>query len=348
MKSKSPLVSIIMANWNGGDVYERCLYSLSKIKYSNWELIAIDNGSTDGTTSLSEDKKFGILHSKLIRNKTNLGFAPANNQGHKVAKGKYLLLLNNDTLVDPNFINVLVDKMEKESDLAAVQPKIKVMDNPHYLDNAGSFLTRIGFLHHWGFMQKDRKEFDKEREVFANKGACMLIRKSAVDKIDLFDDDFMSYFEESDFCWRAWLTGYRVLFYPRTFILHKVGFTIKRLDVGNLNWHYYKNRICSLIKNLSRGNLLTVLPAHLIVSLGISLAFLIKGQFTSSLIIWRAIWWNIANLRKTLEKREIIQKTRKVSDKFIFEKLSVPVNWKAFLGDFRRIEKDLKKKENLN
>lgn len=332
-----------MANWNGGDVYRECLSSLSKIRYPNWELVVVDNGSTDGTTSISLDPAYKLKHSKLIKNKVNVGFAPANNQGYKISKGKYILLLNNDTLVDPNFLNVMVEKMEKDKSLGVLQPKIKVMDKPKLLDNAGSFLTKIGFLHHWGFMKKDSKEFDKEREVFTTKGACMLIRHKIIEKLGLFDSDFMSYFEESDFCWRAWLTGSRVIYYPKTYIFHKVGYTIKRLDVGSLNWHYYKNRICSLIKNLGTVNLFLVLPAHILVSLGISMAFLLKGQIKNSFIIWKAIWWNLVNIKKTLRKRRRVQKIRAVSDQFIFDNLSVAINWKEFFGDFRRIQRDLKK-----
>lgn len=349
MATKFPLVSIVMANWNGGKVYEKCLRSIERITYPKWELIVIDNGSTDGTTELSLNPKFEINNplrgrkTKLIKNKTNVGFAPANNQGYGVSNGKYILLLNNDTLVEKNFLEVMVEKMEREPDLGVLQPKIKMMDNPKILDNAGSFLTRIGFLQHWGFMKKDSKQFSREREVFSVKGACMFIRRSAIEKVGLFDNDFMSYFEESDFCWRAWLAGYRSIFYPKTFILHKVGFTIRRLDVGNLNWHYYKNRIASLIKNLGGANLLIVLPAHIFVSFGISLAFLFKGQPQSSAIIWKAFWWNIVNLKKTLAKRRRIQKMRKLSDREIFSKLSVPVNWRAFFGDFKRVEKDLQK-----
>lgn len=342
---KYPLVSIIMANWNGGVIYENCLQSLSWINYPNWELIVIDNGSSDGTTSLSLDHRFDIKKTHLIKNKINVGFAPANNQGVEIAKGNYLLLLNNDTLVNPDFLNVMVDKMEREKDLGVMQPKIRMMDTPGYLDNAGSFFTRIGFLHHWGFGKRDSREFDREREVFATKGACMLIKRSVLNATEgLFDDDFVSYFEETDFCWRVWLSGFRVLYYPRTEIRHKVGFTIKRLDVGNLNYHYYKNRICSLIKNLSLRNLVTILPVHLFISLGISFAFLMKGQFSSFLIIWKAIWWNIANFSLTIKKREKVQKSRAVSDEIIFSKLLVPIDWKSFLGDFKRIEKDLRKK----
>ena len=346
MNKKNPLVSIIIANWNGGRVWEDCLKSLSKIKYNNWELITIDNGSSDGTTDLSLNPKFKIKKSRLIKNKNNKGFAGANNQGLGVAKGEYVLLLNNDTLVDSNFLNVLIEKMEKEKDLGVVQPKIKMMDTPKYLDNAGSFFTRIGFLHHWGFGKKDSKEFQKEREVFSTKGACMLIRRKAIEMAGgLFDPDFFSYFEESDFCWRVWQTGYRVLYYPKTKISHKVGFTIKRLDVGSLNFHYYKNRICSLIKNLSFPNLLVVLTAHLAISVGISIVFLFRGQPKTFLIVWKAIIWNLANIKTTLEKRRKIQKERFVSDKELFEKLSVPVGWKSFFSDFKRVEKDLKKKK---
>ncbi|MFH1827149.1 MAG: glycosyltransferase family 2 protein [bacterium] len=346
MKKEQPLVSVIIANWNGGKVWENCLYSLSKIKYKNWELIVVDNGSIDGTTELSLDPKFGIERTRLIKNKENRGFVGANNQGFEISKGEYILLLNNDTLVDSDFLNVLVEKMQEERDLGVIQPKIKMMDNPKYLDNAGSFFTRIGFLHHWGFGKKDSKEFQKEREVFSIKGACMLIRKKVIEMTGgLFDKDFFSYFEESDFCWRVWLVGYRVLFYPKTKIMHKVGFTIKRLDVGNLNFHYYKNRMCSLIKNLSFFNLIKVLTFHIFVSIGISFAFLIRGQARTSLIIWKAIFWNLKNIKNTWQKRRTVQKNRLVGDSVVFGKLLFPINWLSFFSDFRRVEKDLKSKE---
>ena len=344
MTRKYPLVSIVMANWNGGSVYENCLLSLNKLNYPNWELIVVDNGSSDGTTEISLDRRYNIKKSKLIKNKTNLGFAPANNQGYRISKGKYILLLNNDTLVDADFVSVLVNKMEEDTTIGVIQPKIQIMDDQRYLDNAGSFFTKIGFLEHWGFMQKDRSEFNKERDVFTTKGACMLIRREVIKKTGLFDDDFMSYFEESDFCWRSWLLGYRAVYYPQTSIRHKVGFTIKRLDVGNLNFHYYKNRISSMIKNLNLINLIYILPVHIAISIGIALAFMFRGQFKSSMLILKAIWWNIQNLRRTIKKRRLVQKSRKVRDSFILKNLTRPVDWKKFFQDFKRVEKDIRSK----
>lgn len=328
-----PLVSVIIVNWNGGLIFERCLESLKKIDYPNWELVIVDNGSSDGT-----EKK------ATIKNKTNLGFAPANNQGAKLAKGKYLLLLNNDTKVEKDFLTKLIKKMEQDKRIGIIQPKIFMLDKPGYLDNAGSFFTRIGFLEHWGFGQKDSKEFAEEREIFSAKGACMLIRRELVEKIGLFDPDFVSYFEESDFCWRVWLAGYRVVFYPKAKIYHKVGFTIKRLDVGNINYHYYKNRIASLIKNLGLFNLLTIVPVHLVLSAGIATIFLVRGNLPNFLMIIRAIGWNISHLPKTLNKRKQIQRQRQVSDHDLFSKLSRPVDFSKFYGDFKRVEADIKRK----
>ena len=337
---KLPIVSVIIVNWNGGLVFENCLNSLSKMTFEDWELIVVDNASNDASQHLST-KILKNINIKLIQNKHNLGFAPANNQGLKLARGKYVLLLNNDMKVKPDLLNTLVKKMESGSKIGVIQPKIKMMDKPGYLDNAGSFFTRIGFLKHWGFGQKDSSEFNSETKVFSAKGACMFIRKSLVDEIELFDPAFVSYFEESDFCWRVWLAGFQVLFYPKTYIYHKVGFTIKRMDVGNINFHYYKNRLASLIKNLELINLLLVLPVHLILSLGIVLAFLLRGNPRASKMIINAIVWNCLNLGTTLRKRKTVQKMRKLRDHQFLDYLTKPIDFKGFFNDFKRVEKDL-------
>ena len=159
-----PKVSIVIINWNGGKVFERCLQSLTKLTYSNWELLVVDNGSTDKSNFLP--KQF-FAGSKLLSNKRNVGFALANNQATKKARGEYLLLLNNDTQVSPNLLDVLIDKMENDPSIGVVQPKIKMMADPQYLDNAGSFMTWTGFLSHWGYGMKDTGEFNREREVFS-------------------------------------------------------------------------------------------------------------------------------------------------------------------------------------
>lgn len=339
-----PLVSIIILNWNGGKVTSQCLRNLRGIDYPNYEVVLVDNGSTDGS-EINLDK---ILPQqvpfRLIKNLTNLGFAPANNQAVKIARGDLMLLLNNDTKVNKDFLSILVERMMREDSIGVIQPKVYLMDQPKYLDNAGSFPTKIGFFEHWGFGQKDGPEFDKERLVFACKGACMLIRKSLIDKIGLFDDDFFSYFEETDFCWRVNLVGSAVLFYPRASIFHKVGYTTRRLDVANINFHYHKNRISALIKNLELSNLPLFLVLHLMVSAGIATVFLLILQPKNGWMIIKAWLWNVVHLPKIFKKRSQVQKLRRVSDQELFKKFLHPINWAKYWQDFRRVEKDLKRR----
>lgn len=335
-----PRVSIVIVNFNGGYVFRDCLESLSKIDYENFELIIIDNGSTDNSFAFVDNwkRKGGV---KVVRNEVNIGFAPACNQGYSKSRGEYLLLLNNDTKVEKDFLTKMVERMVGDEEIAVIQPKIYLMDKRGFLDNAGSFFTRIGFLDHWGFMRKDGPEFNTEREVFAAKGACLLIRKVVADKIGLFDNDFVYYFEESDFCFRVWIFGKKILYFPKACIYHKLGYTTRREDVLNINYHYYKNRICSLIKNLEVSSMFLVLTSHMTISIGIAVIFLLKFRIKNFWVIVKALVWNLININETLNKRRKVQKFRKLSDREIFLKLALPVNWKKFYGDFRRVEEDI-------
>lgn len=322
------MVSIIIVNWNGGEIFRNCLKSLKKLKFNDYELIIVDNGSTDGTEKLA-----------TIKNNKNLGFAGGNNQGFEKAHGKYIWLLNNDTLVQPNILNKFVDYMEKNPDVGVIQPKIRIMDRPTLLDNAGSFLTISGFLEHWGYLQKDGPEFNRKRDIFSAKGACLFARQDIIKKVGLFDPDFGSYFEETDFCWRVWLAGYRVQYCPVSEILHKVGFTSKRMNPIGTNYASFKNRLCSLIKNLEYKNFYIV-AIHLMLMKILAVYYLLRFQFDKSLMIWRAIWWNVLNLSNTLNKRKVVQKLRNKLDSEIFRKILVTWNIEKMFNHFLRAEKD--------
>lgn len=330
-----PLVSIIIINWNGGDIFKNCLISLSKLKYPEVELIVVDNGSKDDSEKLIANY---FSNFKLIQNKTNLGFAPANNQGYKEAHGKYILLLNNDTKITASFLDVLVGKMEKDPTLGVVQPKILIMDKPKYLDNVGSFLTKTGFLQHVGYMEKDSERYNKERIIFSAKGACMLIRKSIVDRAGLFDESFISYFEETDFCFKVYLMGYKVLFVAKVHIFHKVGFSSKKQNQITVNYHSIKNRIASLIKNLERKNLLLIGGLHLFLITGLGFYYLVNLQIKKSGMIWKALGWNLINMPVLIKKRHQIQHLRVKSDSEIFKFIMNDFSWKEMFAHFKKVE----------
>src|SRR6266404_1442147 len=281
-----PLVSIIIVNWNGGKVFEDCLESLRKLRYTNYEIIVFDNGSTDGTDRFA-----------TIKSRKNIGFVGGNNEGFKKARGKYILFLNNDTTVSPDLLNVMASKMEKDETIGALQPKIYLMDKPGYLDNAGSFLNTFGFSNHWGFMEKNGKEFDHEREIFSAKGACLMTRKDIIDKIGLFDGDYFAYFEESDFCWRLWICGFKVLYYPKTYIYHKLGFTSRKILDINFSFHTLKNRIESFIKNFELIYLFIFLSVHLFFLGILGFVYLVQLKFERVSVVIKAVGWNVRNLR---------------------------------------------------
>src|SRR3990167_8114157 len=150
-------VSIIIVSWNGLNFLKNCLKSLYKIDYPNFEVIIVDNGSFDNSI---EYIKRNYPQVKLITNRRNVGFAEANNIGYKVADGKYILFLNNDTTVTKSFLTNLIKVIEEEKDLGGVQAKILTMSDKRRLDSAGSFLTNTGFLYHYGYNQLDSSRYN--------------------------------------------------------------------------------------------------------------------------------------------------------------------------------------------
>lgn len=316
---EKPLVSIIIVNWNGLEHLKICFSSLTKLKYSNFETILVDNGSTDGSVEYVKKNYPKVI---LVQNKKNLGFAEANNVGFKKAGGEYILLLNNDVKVTSDFLTKLVQVLEAGAKIGVGQPKIILLGSKR-LQSGGAFLTSTGFLYHFGREKNPSdKKYNQQMPIFSANGSCMLIRREVIEKVGLFDPDLFCYFEESDFCWRAWLAGYKTLYIPSAVIWHKGGRTSRRFKSSFIQYHSFKNRICSLIKNLGRFELLKILPVHLMFCQLAAIGLFFKGGLSTGWAVQRAIAWNIVHLKKTLKKRKKIQgKIRKISDKELMPKV---------------------------
>ncbi len=324
-------VSIIIVNWNGIFHLRKCLPGLNKINYPNFEIIVVDNASTDGSI---EYIKKNYPKIKIIVNKKNLGFAGGNNVGYKKTTGDYILFLNNDTTVTNNFVTKLVNKIGEDSRYAGVQAKILSMDNNNRLDSVGAFLTNTGFLYHYGYYQLNKKSYDKIKLLYTAKGACMLFRRAVIESVGLFDGDFFAYFEETDFCHRVWLAGYTIGYAPEAIIYHKIGGTSNNMNNAFIQFHSFKNRINSYIKNLGPIELIKILPLHLLLCEIAAIIFIIRNRFDLFIGINKAIYWNIRNIKNTLRKRRIIQtKIRKIKDKDLMTiiKRNPPVRYYYYL-----------------
>ncbi|MBI3261053.1 glycosyltransferase family 2 protein [Candidatus Berkelbacteria bacterium] len=313
-----PMVSIVIVNLNGAAFLTGCLNSVAKLTHNpSFEVIIVDNGSSDHSKRLierfSRNKRLSV---KAIFNKANIGFCEANNQGAQAARGEFLLFLNNDTEVPQNLLAVLVAKLRQDPTIGIIQPKILLKDRPDHLDSVGGFLTWTGFLNHVGIHEADQGQYDREFPVFSPKGACMMMRTKLFTKVGGFDTDFFAYFEETDLAWRVWLVGKRVVFYPSVAILHLMGRTTRTLEFNFIQFHSYKNRIASLIKNVDTVSIWRVF-AHIIIVIGLAMFYLLIGKWSSSRPIWRALGWNIRNLGATLGKRRTVGHMRRINDSFL-------------------------------
>lgn len=315
-----PFVSIIILNYNGGDLVVRCLKSVLSLDYKNFEVVLLDNNSTDGSMELVANAFASDPRVKLIRNEKNLGYAEGNNVGVQKSKGEYLVFLNNDVLVDPLFLTELVEEMKKEHSVAAAQCKLMFMDHPTLFYSAGHYFDFFGVVHVLGEFEEDNGQYDHVYDVFGAHGAAFIVRRDLFLKAGRFDSDFFLLFEESDLCWRFWLMGYRVVFVPKAVAYHKHGFAHKRSSFGkeaSLTYFYVRNRLNSMLKNYSWSRLLTFLPAHAVLLLLTLLMKINQRDYGSVESLIKAVAWNITNSGRTLQKRRRVQNMRRISDEFL-------------------------------
>ncbi|MDP2638255.1 MAG: glycosyltransferase [Candidatus Levybacteria bacterium] len=316
---KKPKVSIVILNWNGREHLKKCLLSISKVSYSPIEIIVVDNGSLDGSGEMVKKDFPQVI---LVLNNKNLGYSGGNNVGIKKSTGDYVFILNNDTEVTRDFLDPLVSAMERDASLGCVQPKLLYASDRMLLNAVGSYFTSTGFLYHYGYRKKaDLKQYNVPLTIYSAKGAAMLLRKSALKKVGLLDEDFFIFFEETDLCHRLWLAGYKIVYIPDSIIYHHEAVdTSKQMEDYTRNYLSFRNRICSFIKNLEVINMVKIFTFLFAIYLFLLIFYLINLRWYLVKAIAMGIIWNVINLSATLEKRHVIQKSvRRISDNKLFE-----------------------------
>jgi hypothetical protein len=328
------LVSIIIVNWNGKRWLPGCFGSLAKQQHTNFEIIFVDNASTDDSVAWVKEH---YPKTKIIVAKENLGFAGGNNVGYRKAKGEYVLFLNNDTRVTKSFLSELVHAIQQNPKAGGVQSKILLMDHLDTHDSVGAFLTPTGFLYHYGFGAKDQKKYDKKISLHTAKGACMMFRRDVLQKVaiagNIFDPDYFAYFEESDLCHRVWLAGFDIQYAPASVIYHKMGATSAGMNNAFIQYHSFKNRIRTYMKNLGSRQLFLILPVHILLCEAFSLVSFLRGRFALGLAIQRAFLWNVTHMVSTLKLRNLIQrKIRKQPDEAFLPQVMRHPGFGYYLG----------------
>ena len=215
-------VNLFVLNWNGRDLTLDCLSSLEKVIYPNVKIHIIDNGSSDNSV-VSIRNKFPDY--EIIELAENHGFAKGNNTGFQSVKQKadYTIFLNNDTIVDPNFIDPLVNELEAISNVKQTAPKIFYEDKKEYIWFAGGIISLwTGVIRHSGIRKKDSSKFSQKRKIDYATGCCVCMRTVDFESIGMFDETFLLYGEDVDLSLRFSNQGGEILFVPESKIWHKV------------------------------------------------------------------------------------------------------------------------------
>lgn len=307
---KNPLVSVIILNLNGIDYTIRCLDSIKKSSCKDYEIIVVDNGSSDNSVAVLGKRK-GI---RLILNKENLGFAEGNNVGVRAAKGKYICLLNNDTKVDRNWLKELVTAAESDRRIAICNPKF--FDKYEEKDYVFKGYGTIGLFHAPVFLPGIEKGAKDYIPSLTASGSAFF-RKGIIG--EPFDRDYFAYAEDAQLGWRANLMGYKVVHVQSSIVYHEGGATAKKMKVPKDFFFVLaeRNKMLNMLTMYSGFTLIRLLPYFLIYPL---LASLYDFRHFSSRL--KVFLWMVSNIGRVLEKRRLMQRLRRVPDSRIIRLMS--------------------------
>ncbi len=254
----NPKIAIVILNWNGYKDTSECIISLQKITYDNYQIVVVDNGSD---AEEFNKLKNNLPNVRVLRSDVNLGFTGGNNLGIKNSleeKADYILLLNNDTIAETNFIEPLLEVFERNPNVGIAAPQINYFTEPKKIWTEGGIISKIRGS---GFAYSERYDDGKiidDIEVTFVSGCCMLIKKEVFEKVGVFDDNFFLYVEDADLCYRTTQSGYKIIVSHNSKIYHKVSSSTKE-NLSLLPLYYVtRNRLYFASKSFSFIFILTL------------------------------------------------------------------------------------------
>lgn len=257
-----PRASVVVVNFNGRHFLERCLGALAAQDFAGGlEVVLVDNASSDGSAEFVAGR-FRDVH--VVSASRNLGFAGGNNLGIRAARGRHVVLINNDTRADPGWLAALVATAEADSGAGAVTSKLVFLERPDVIQNAGGIILADGSGADRGAGEVDLGQYDRREEVFGACGGAVLLNRAALADVGLFDERFFAYYEDTDLSWRMRLRGWRIVYEPAARVEHlHAGTSVEWSPF--FTFHADRNRIFMLLKNA---------PARMVVAAGGRFAFL--------------------------------------------------------------------------
>lgn len=314
---RSLCTSIVIVNYNGGQILLDCVASVQKFT-RDYELLVVDNGSSDGSAD-----KLGQLFSgiRIIRNHSNLGFAKGNNIGIRESKGKYIVLMNSDVVVDSGWLDTLIYCMERDPRIGIATPKLLRTNGK--LDSTGHLFRFIELEgKNRGEEEQDHGQYDSLTELLSCDFACPIIRKEVIEHIGDLDETFFFYHEDIDFCLRAKIAGWRVIFCPSSKVFHNRGGSTppnQRASLGIRRQRYLLRLALKSYSSKNIGRVLLHKQKQLLLLLRGVFAGLknadqpyIKLRVEGIGTLLAALLWNALHL--PIKERIVIQRLRRIDD----------------------------------
>ena len=314
-------VSVTIVTYNSGRFIRRCLESVLDQRYPDLELIVVDNASTDGTTDILDRFEDSCT---LVYNEENIGFAAAQNQAIGLSRGEWVLTLNPDVMLLPNFVEVLMASADIDATVGTLCGKLLMMDasfeipDQRVVDSTGMYFTPMQRHFDRGCLETDNGHYLKSEYVFGATAAAACYRRSMIEDIsvanEFFDPDFFTYREDADVAWRAQLLGWKCIY-----VANACGYHVRKLRPGmrrylppEINMHSVKNRFLMRVKNITAGVYLRNFIPITIRDLGI-IAYCLTVERSSL----KAFYLFARDFDRVLEKRRLIQERRRVDDSYM-------------------------------
>ncbi|MBI2086316.1 glycosyltransferase family 2 protein [Candidatus Daviesbacteria bacterium] len=304
--------SVIIPNWNGKELLSDCLLSLQNQTFKDFEIVLVDNNSTDYSLEYV-NKNFPEV--KIINLEKNYGFAKAINEGVKASSAKYVIFLNNDTKADKDFVKKLIECAGAHPEVISVNSKLFNFNNRNIIDGVGILINEVGQARSIGWQEIDKGQFNKEECIFGATGGASLFKRLEFLKLGGFDENYFMYSEEVDFAFRAQFQGFKSIFCPKAIVYHKHKATAKKFPQKIEYWQF-RNMTLTILKDFptailfKKGRLLKIILVHLN-----TIFYQLKNGF-----FWAPFFadlWILFHLPQILNQRKKIQSSFKVSDQYI-------------------------------
>lgn len=305
-------LAIVILNWNGKKFLAQFLPPLLMTCSKDTRVIIADNNSSDDSISFLKEN-FPTL--TIIENSSNGGFSKGYNDALKQIDAEYYCLLNSDINVSRNWIEPILEMMDKDPAIAVVQPKIRSYKEPEMFEYAGASGGFIDFLGYpfcrgrvFDYLEKDEGQYDAPIRVFWATGAALFVRSKVYHTLGGLDEDFFAHMEEIDFCWRINNAGYKIMIQPKSVVYHVGGGSLPKNN-SYKTYLNFRNNLFLLLKNLPKHRLLITFLIRFFMDQLAAFVFLFKGEKHNFKAVYKAIFHFIKAYRKMRNKRGTHQKT---------------------------------------